>query len=224
MCGRFTLFSTYETLIKRFKIEAAMDETGYEVSYNIAPSQQVLAVINDGSRNRMGYLRWGLIPSWAKDLSVGYKMINARAESLSEKRSFKHAYQKHRCLIAADAFYEWKKAKGEKRPYCIKLKSNEPFGFAGLWESWRSPEGKLVHSCTIITTRANEAVSAIHERMPVILKPEDEKVWLDPELHDTYVLDKLLTPYNTEAMAIFEVSKEVNSPKNNSPKLIERIG
>ncbi len=172
----------------------------------------------------MGYLRWGFIPSWAKDISIGYKMINARAESLSEKRSFKNAYQTHRCLIVADAFYEWKKVKGEKQPYCIKLKSNEPFGFAGLWESWRSPEGKLVHSCTIITTDANEAVSAIHERMPVILKPEDEKVWLDPQFHDTHVLDKLLTPYNTDAMAIFEVSKEVNSPKNNSPKLIERIG
>ena len=224
MCGRFTLFSTYETLIKRFGIEAAIAEEDYEVSYNIAPSQQVLAVINDGSKNRLGYLRWGFIPSWAKDESIGYKMINARAESLSEKRSFKNAYQKHRCLIVANAFYEWRKAGEEKRPFCIKLKSDEPFGFAGLWESWRAQEGKLVHSCTIITTKANEAVSAVHERMPVILKQEDEKLWLDPGLHDTNLLDKLLTPCQSGMMDIFEVSKDVNSPKNNSANLIERIG
>ncbi|WP_462406347.1 SOS response-associated peptidase [Gracilibacillus sp. Marseille-QA3620] len=225
MCGRFTLFSTYETIIERFAIAAgAIDEADFEKSYNIAPSQQVLAVINDGSQNWLGYLRWGFIPSWAKDERIGYKMINARAESLSEKRSFRNAYQNRRCLIVSDAFYEWKRTEEGKTPYCITLKSNEPFGFAGLWETWKSPDGSSVHSCTIITTDANEAVSFVHDRMPVILKQEAEQLWLNPSVHDTAILDKVLTPYNTDEMEIFEVSKEVNSPRNNSSKLIERIG
>lgn len=224
MCGRFTLFSTYETIIQRFRIESAIDEADYQSSYNIAPSQQVAAVINDGSKNRLGYLRWGFIPSWAKDESIGYKMINARAETLSEKRSFKKAYQKQRCLIVADAFYEWRRMEEGKVPFCIKLKSNEPFGFAGLWESWKSPEGKIIHSCAIITTNANEAVSSVHDRMPVILKREGEKSWLDPKLDDTEILNQLLAPYKSEEMDIYQVSKDVNSPRNNSARLIERIG
>ena len=224
MCGRFTLFSTYETIIQRFRIESAIDETDYLVSYNIAPSQQVAAVINDGSKNRLGYLRWGFIPSWAKNESVGYKMINARAETLGEKRSFKNAYQKQRCLIVADAFYEWRRMEEVKVPFCIKLKSSEPFGFAGLWESWKSPEGKIIHSCAIITTNANEAVSSVHDRMPVILNREEENSWLNPKLRDTQILNQLLVPYNSEEMDVYQVSKDVNSPRNNSPRLIERIG
>ena len=224
MCGRFTLFSTYETIIQRFRIESAIDEADYQTSYNIAPSQQVAAVINDGSKNRLGYLRWGFIPSWAKDESVGYKMINARAETLSEKRSFKKAYHKQRCLIVADSFYEWRRMEEGKVPFCIKLKSSEPFGFAGLWESWQSPEVKIIHSCAIITTNANEAVSSVHDRMPVILKREEEKSWLNPKLHDTQILNQLLAPYKSEEMDIYQVSKDVNSPRNNSARLIERIG
>jgi len=224
MCGRFTLFSTYETIIQRFRIETAIDEADYQTSYNIAPSQQVAAVINDGSKNRLGHLRWGYIPSWAKDESIGYKMINARAETLNEKRSFKNAYQKQRCLIVADAFYEWRRMKEGKVPFCIKLKSSEPFGFAGLWESWKSPEGKIIHSCAIITTNANEAVSSVHDRMPVILNREEEKIWLNPKLHDTQILNQLLAPYKSEEMDIYQVSKDVNSPRNNSARLIERIG
>lgn len=184
----------------------------------------MLAVINDGLQNRLGHLRWGFIPSWAKDERNVYKVIIARAESLSEKRSFRNAYQNHRCLIIANAFYEWKRAPKGKIPYCIKLKSNEPFGLAVLWKIWRAMDGSLVHSCTIIPTDVNDALSSVHGCMPVILKREDEQRCLNPDVHDTAILDKLLTPYKTEAMELYEISTEVNSPRINSCKLIERIG
>jgi putative SOS response-associated peptidase YedK len=133
MCGRFTLFSTFETIKERFQIDSAFDEMDYQISYNIAPSQRVVAVINDGSKNRLGYLRWGLIPSWAKDERVGYKLINARSETLAEKPSFRKAYQNKRCLIVADSYYEWQQTLGRKIPMRIKLKNGEPFGMAGLY-------------------------------------------------------------------------------------------
>ncbi|MBM7649778.1 putative SOS response-associated peptidase YedK [Bacillus ectoiniformans] len=223
MCGRFTLFSNYQQLIDRFDIEAAFSEAEYQLSYNIAPSQSVAAVINDGSKNRLGYLRWGLIPPWAKDQKIGYKMINARAETLADKPSFRDSFKKKRCLIAADSFYEWKKTDEGKIPMRIKLKSDEPFAMAGLWSGWKSPEGKIIYSCSVITTTPNAFMSSIHDRMPVILKPEDEKDWLDPSINDTDYLQRLLTPFNDELMEAFEVSSEVNSPKNNSPNLVQRI-
>ncbi len=174
MCGRFTLFTDIEEIKERFDIQGSFDEE-YQFSYNIAPSQSVLSVINDGARNRLGYLRWGLIPFWAKDEKVGYKMINARAETIAEKASFRNAYKKKRCLIIADSFYEWKKTPERKIPMRIKLKNHAPFGMAGIWESWKSPEGISIYSCSVITTVPNELMTSIHDRMPVILKPEDEK-------------------------------------------------
>ncbi len=223
MCGRFTLFSTYETIMERFHIESAFDEDDYQISYNIAPSQRIVTVINDGSKNRLGYLRWGLIPSWAKDEKIGYKLINARSETLAEKPSFRKAYQKKRCLIVADSYYEWKKTPERKIPMRIKLKSGEPFGLAGLWEAWNSPEGQAIYTCTIITTPSNELTSSIHDRMPVILNPEDEQNWLDPSIHDSHLLNQYLRPFSPELMEAFEVSTDVNSPKNNSERLIQRI-
>ena len=223
MCGRFTLFSTFETIIERFHIESAFDEMEYQISYNIAPSQRVVAVINDGSKNRLGYLRWGLIPPWAKDEKIGYKLINARSETLAEKSSFRKAYQNKRCLIVADSYYEWMQTPNRKIPMRIKLKSGEPFGLAGLWESWKSPAGQSLHTCTIITTSSNELTSSIHDRMPVILDPRDEQKWLDPSVNDPYLLNHYLRPFNPELMEAFEVSTEVNSPKNNSERLIQRI-
>lgn len=222
MCGRFTLFTDIEEIKDRFDIQGSFDEE-YQFSYNIAPSHSVLSVINDGARNRLGYLRWGLIPFWAKDEKVGYKMINARAESIAEKASFKNAYKKKRCLIIADSFYEWKKGPERKIPMRIKLKNHAPFGMAGLWESWKSPEGINIYSCSVITTVPNELMTSIHDRMPVILKPEDEKDWLNPSINDPAYLQQYLKSFDPEQMEAFEVSTDVNSTKNNSPNLIQQI-
>ena len=222
MCGRFTLFTDIEEIKERFNIQGPFDEE-YQFSYNIAPSHSVLSVINDGARNRLGYLRWGLIPFWAKDEKLGYKMINARAETIAEKASFKNAYKKKRCLIIADSFYEWKKEPGRKIPMRIKLKNHSPFGMAGLWESWKSPEGINIYSCSVITTVPNELMTSIHDRMPVILKPEDEKDWLNPSINDPAFLQQYLKSFDSEQMEAFEVSTDVNSTKNNSPNLIQQI-
>ncbi|WP_411739991.1 SOS response-associated peptidase [Peribacillus sp. S4] len=222
MCGRFTLFTDIEEIKERFDIQGSFDEE-YQFSYNIAPSQSVLSVINDGVRNRIGYLRWGLIPFWAKDEKAGYKMINARAETIAEKASFRNAYKKKRCLIIADSFYEWKKTPERKIPMRIKLKNHAPFGMAGLWESWKSPEGISIYSCSVITTVPNELMTSIHDRMPVILKPEDEKDWLNPSINDPAYLQQYLKSFDSEQMEAFEVSNDVNSTKNNSPNLIQQI-
>ncbi|USK76946.1 SOS response-associated peptidase [Peribacillus frigoritolerans] len=221
MCGRFTLFTDIEEIKERFDIQGSFDGE-YQFSYNIAPSQSVLSVINDGVRNRLGYLRWGLIPFWAKDEKVGYKMINARAETIAEKASFRNAYKKKRCLIIADSFYEWKKTPERKIPMRIKLKNHAPFGMAGLWESWKSPEGISIYSCSVITTVPNELMTSIHDRMPVILKPEDEKDWLNPSINDPAYLQQYLKSFDSEQMEAFEVSTDVNSTKNNSPNLIQQ--
>ena len=222
MCGRFTLFTDIEEIKERFDIQGSFDEE-YQFSYNIAPSQSVLSVINDGVRNRLGYLRWGLIPFWAKDEKAGYKMINARAETIAEKASFRNAYKKKRCLIIADSFYEWKKTPERKIPMRIKLKNHAPFGMAGLWESWKSPEGISIYSCSVITTVPNELMASIHDRTPVILKPESDKDWLNPFITDPAYLPQYLKSFDSEQMEAFEVSTDVNSTKNNSPNLIQQI-
>lgn len=219
MCGRYTLFASMDEIVERFMVDV-FEEGIYEPSYNIAPSQQVIAIINDGSRNRLGKLRWGLIPPWAKDEKIGYKTINARGETIAEKASFRNAYRKKRCIIPADSFYEWQRDGNNKTPINIKLKDGGLFGLAGLWESWKSPEGKLVHSCTVITTEANEIMKPIHDRMPVILKPETEKIWLDPSIQEPEVLNQFIRPFDSEQMETFIVSNEVNSPKMNHEGLI----
>ncbi|WNS74134.1 SOS response-associated peptidase [Bacillus sp. DTU_2020_1000418_1_SI_GHA_SEK_038] len=224
MCGRFTLTASFEQIIDRFDIEQFIEEDLLSPNYNVAPSQSVLSVINDGSKNRLGFLRWGLIPSWAKDEKIGYKLINARAETLNEKPSFRQAYRSRRCLVIADSFYEWKRHDDKtKIPMRIKLKSDQLFAMAGLWEQWKSPQGKSVFTCSVITTAPNELVKDIHDRMPAILKPEDEKTWLDRTITDTSKLDHLLKPLKPDLMETYEVSSLVNSPKNNSVDLIQRI-
>jgi putative SOS response-associated peptidase YedK len=224
LCGRFTLTVTIDEILNRFDIEAFLKEESYLPNYNVAPSQSVLAIINNGAINKMGYLRWGLIPPWAKDISIGYKMINARSETLAEKPSFRTAYKKKRCLIIADGFYEWKLHEDKtKTPMRIKLKSNELFGMAGLWEHWKSPEGESIYSCSVITTGPNELMKDIHDRMPVILKPEDEKIWLDPAISKPDDLNHLLKPLDSDLMEAYEVSSLVNSPKNNTIDLIQKI-
>ncbi|MGG3571418.1 SOS response-associated peptidase [Bacillus gobiensis] len=224
MCGRFTLYSDFDDILNRFDIELSNLEYDYVQSYNIAPSQQILSVINDGSKNRLGHLRWGLLPPWSKDEKIGYKMINARSETLAEKPSFKKPLQSKRCIIPADSFYEWKRIDSKtKLPMRIKLRSAKLFSFAGLWEKWNSPKGEMIYSCTIITTNSNDLMSPIHDRMPVILTPETEAQWLNPKNKNIEDLQKLLVPYEAKDMEAFQVSSEVNSPKNNSPELIDAI-
>lgn len=223
MCGRFTITASLNQIIEHFSISNTIPEDFYQPSFNVAPSQNVLSVINDRQSNRLGYLRWGLIPPWAKDKKIGYKMINARAETLNEKASYKNAYKKRRCIIVADSFYEWKRLDEKtKIPMRIKLKSNELFGIAGLWETWRF-EDETIHSCTIITTKPNDLVADIHDRMPVILPKDKEKIWLDPSITDTDQLNELLISYDESGMEAYQVSSLVNSPKNNSKELIERV-
>lgn len=223
MCGRYSLFADFREIEERFG-EATFEEDEYEESYNIAPSQMVLSVINDGVKNRLGYLKWGLVPSWAKDSKVGFKMINARAETVHEKPSFRAAFKKKRCLIVADSFYEWKRTENRKVPMRIKMKNNELFAMAGLWESWKSPSGELVHTCTILTTEPNDLMSTIHDRMPVILKQKDEQSWLNPEVKTIDELKPFLIPLENGLLEAYEVSDKVNSPKNNASDLIVKVG
>ncbi|MCM3086540.1 SOS response-associated peptidase [Bhargavaea ginsengi] len=220
MCGRFTLYVPYGELIARFGITRSFEEVDFSPSYNIAPTQQVVAVISDGRENRMGKLRWGLVPGWAKDLKIGSRMINARAETLSEKPSFRQAFERQRCIIPADSFYEWQREGDIRRPMRIRLKDEEVFGMAGLWETWISPNGEKVHTCTAITTRPNRVMEKIHDRMPVILEKSGEEEWLNPDNRDIESLNRLLVPYDADRMEAYEVSSAVNSPKNNSPELI----
>jgi putative SOS response-associated peptidase YedK len=218
MCGRFSLTTELHKLEERFFLEN-METLDYSVSYNIAPGQKVLAVVQDNQQNKAGFLQWGLVPSWAKDRKIGYKMINARAETLQEKVSFKRLLERRRCLVIADSFYEWKNVDGEKRPVRFMMKNSEPFAFAGLWDRWVHGEEELV-SCTIITTKPNQLVEDIHNRMPVILKKQDENRWIDKSSNDTAGLTSLFLPYDGRFMEAYEVSTLVNSPKNNGRECI----
>ena len=217
MCGRYSLISDLQDLARQFEF----DGTGFEhpPSYNIAPTQSVLTVTNRDVRHAE-YMRWGLIPSWARDASIGNRMINARGETLAQKPSFRNALQRRRCLVLADGFYEWQKAGKTRRPMRVVLKSGDPFSFAGLWETWRNPGGETVRSCTIVTTQANELLRPIHERMPVILPRELEEFWLDGDVTDSAALTDVLAPYPDEAMDFFQVSPLVNKAANNGPDLI----
>jgi putative SOS response-associated peptidase YedK len=220
MCGRFTLTADLEQIAERFSFRAT--QLALQPHYNIAPSQPVLTVIGAEER-RAGFPRWGLIPSWAKDPSIGDRMINARAETLAEKPSFQRALQKRRCLVIADGFYEWQQEGKKKTPLYITLKSREVFGFAGLWESWKSPTGDTIHSCAIVTTAPNAFMTSIHQRMPVILSRAAEAQWLDRSIEDPARLLALLTPYADGEMSAYAVSSAVNSPRNDSPVCIEPV-
>jgi putative SOS response-associated peptidase YedK len=189
--------------------------------YNIAPTQDV-AVIFDESPRTLSAAKWGLIPSWSKDPSIGARMINARAETLDEKPSFRGLLKKRRCLIPADGFYEWRKNADEtKTPMRITLASGEAFALAGLWDVWKTPEGEWLKTCTIITTEPNALMAPIHNRMPAVLTREAEAEWLNKANDDPGYLKSLLVPYPVEAMRAYEVSRRVNSVKNEEPAVIE---
>jgi putative SOS response-associated peptidase YedK len=172
----------------------------------------------------MEALRWGLIPSWAKDPAIGSRMINARAETVGEKPSFRTAFRRRRCLIPADGFYEWQKLGTRKQPHYIHLTGRRPFAFAGLWEHWRSPDGESVDTCVIITTEPNELMAELHNRMPVILHPRDFALWLDPAVQEGNKVRPLLAPYPPEEMSAYAISTAVNRPSNDSAACIEPVG
>ncbi|MCP6757510.1 MAG: SOS response-associated peptidase [Fischerella sp. CENA71] len=219
MCGRFTLSVFPEVLSQVFEVEKIPD---IKPQYNIAPTQMVLVILynSENHKREIQQLRWGLIPSWAKDQSMGAKLINARAETVAEKPAFRRAFKYQRCLVVADGFYEWRKQEGKSQPYYFHLLNGKPFAFAGLWEEWQSPEQEQIKSCTILTTQANELLQQVHNRMPVILPQENYDLWLDPQVHDGELLQPLLHPYPSKTMTSYPVTTLVNSPKNNSPECI----
>jgi putative SOS response-associated peptidase YedK len=219
MCGRFTLHQSAAALAKAFHLEYVPD---LSAQHNIAPTQIVPTVLQNPESNKYEFqqLRWGLVPSWAKDPKMGAKLINARAETLAEKPAFRSAFKRRRCLVLADGFYEWQHQKDKKQPFYFRLQDGQPFGFAGLWELWQSPTGEEIASCAIVTIAANELLQPIHERMPAIIAPQDYDLWLNTQVQTPEQLQPLLRPYPADAMTAYPVSALVNNPKHNSPECI----
>ena len=227
MCGRYTLRHTTQQIVMRFAANEAIGANFTEMQpeaprYNIAPTQPI-AVITENSPRVLEKMRWGLVPSWAKDPSIGSRLLNARAETLAEKPSFRSALKRRRCIIPADGFYEWKKQGKARQPMCIHRKDDGLFAFAGLWEEWASPAGTKLRTCTIITCAPNNVMSSIHHRMPAILRPEDEADWLAQSQKSTADLLALLTPYPDEEIEVYPVSTVVNSAANDRSDCIKRI-
>ena len=221
MCGRFELHSAFAIIAKLFGLtgDSVMMPTGF----NIAPGQDIAIIVKVGGKNRLTTCHWGFVPSWGQDLKEGYKMINARAETVAEKPSFRQAFSRGRCLVIADGFYEWKNVGGKKTPVYVRLKSGKPFGMAGLYNLWTSPEGEQVCTSAIITTEANGIVRTVHDRMPVIIAPAATGLWIDPSVHEKEKLLPVLKPYPDDEIELYEVSARVNSPKNDSKENIQRI-
>ena len=221
MCGRFTLTATPDELQRAFPwLILPEADDALPPRYNIAPSQPIPVVPNNGE-NKLDYFVWGLIPFWAKDPKIGNRLINARGETLAEKPSFKAAYKYRRCLVLADGFYEWETE--TRRPHYARMKSGNPFAFAAIWERWQSSDGSEVLSSAIITTEPNEVIAPIHNRMPVILLPEDYDRWLTPGEVPAGELDPLLKPYPSEEMEIYPVSTVVNNPRNDHAACIRPL-
>jgi putative SOS response-associated peptidase YedK len=217
MCGRFSIYTPTDTLMKRFQVLRAED---FRPNYNAAPTQNLPLILNsDPAAISLG--RWGLIPSWAKEQKIGNRMINARAETLLQKPSFRTPFRKHRCLVLADGFYEWKKTSDGKIPHRIALKDNKPFAFAGIWGAWTTPDGEEIRSFSIITTEPNQLMKPLHQRMPVILKKENEGKWLQEiEISEAQAM---LEPYPLEDLEAYPVSTLVNSPRNNSEEVLQSL-
>ncbi len=222
MCGRFTLRAPASAIAQYF---ALLEIPSFMPRFNIAPTQPVAVVrqvaTSAGVRRQWVPMRWGLIPSWAKDPAIGHRMINARAETASRKPAYRAAFRRRRCLIPADGFYEWQGTRPPKQPYFIRLRDDRPFGIAGLWETWEGPDHQTVESCTILTTEANELMRPIHDRMPVILAEREYDVWLDPATEGGPALDKLLVPCDSRGMVAHPVGAWVNNPAHDDPRCIE---
>jgi len=223
MCGRFVGFNTLEMLFEHFPIDVA--DVQVISSYNVAPTQEILAIARHEGKNHLKNFHWGLVPFWAKDLSIGSRLINARSETAATKPSFRTSFKKQRCLIPSNGFYEWKGSKGQKQPMFLTLPDVKPFAFAGLWETWdnKGKEKSPYLSCTILTRAASESVLPIHHRMPVILKPDAFDNWLDPNHRDVNSLSEIIQKQIYTELISTPVSKQVNSVKNNSPENIQAI-
>ena len=222
MCGRFSQTASPEIVAEQF---AVSEPPLFKPRYNIAPSQSVAAIRiePDTTTRKLVMLRWGLIPSWAKDPKIGSQCINAKAETVAEKPSFRSAFKKRRCLVVATGFYEWQVQGRTKQPMWIGLRSKRPFAFAGLWEHWKPAEGEPLETCTIITTEPNDLMTPIHNRMPVILAPTLYDQWLDPTFQQIDALKTLLRPYPSEELTAYPVSTLVNNPRNDAPQVLEPV-
>lgn len=219
MCGRFSQSKSAKAIAQAFDLANVPPLTP---RYNIAPTQPVGTVLQTGedTQRQFRMLHWGLIPSWAKDPKIGARMINARAETVAEKPSFRAAFKQRRCLVLADGFYEWQQQEKKKQPFYCRMQDERPFAFAGLWEHWEDGNGEAIDSCTVLTTSSNELMRPIHDRMPVILAPKDYDLWLDPKLQKSELLQPLLQPYSDEEMTAYPVGTLVNKPSNDSPECI----
>ncbi|HYO69434.1 MAG TPA: SOS response-associated peptidase [Archangium sp.] len=222
MCGRVTIQTPALAIAREFALTGV--RTALErPRYNLAPTQLMPVVINDGERMLDAY-RWGLIPSWAKEAAIGNKLINARGETVAEKPSFRSALKRRRCLVLVDGWYEWKQSTKPKTPYLFRRKDGRPMAFAGLWEEWTAPDtGELLRTCTVITTGPNHLMAPIHDRMPVILSHEAQALWLRPEPQEASALQPLLVPNEDEPLEAWEVGRVVNSPANDVVACVERV-
>ena len=223
MCGRFAFYSPHEAVTRLFGVAVVAD---IEPRWNIAPTQYIAAVrTGDGGRRALAMLHWGLVPSWAKERSIGARMINARGETLREKPSFRNAYKRRRCLVLADGYYEWQRSGSVKQPFFISFTDGEPFGMAGLWESWKDPaSGEPLESCCIVTTAPASSVAHVHDRMPVIIPAEARAQWLDAANADVERLDRLLVPWAAAGLVARPVSRRVNDARNQGADLAEPLG
>jgi putative SOS response-associated peptidase YedK len=222
MCGRFTQTSSSSDIAKAFALAYIPQ---LEPRYNIAPTQQVATILRSDPKSDLEFkwLRWGLIPHWAKEQSIGNKLINARAETVAQKPSFRSAFRHSRCLIIADGFYEWQQQEKHKQPFYIQKKDRRPFAFAGLWSTWQPQDGEIISTCTIITTEANEIMIPIHKRMPVILESTNYDLWLDSTVQEPELLQPILQPYNSDKLKAYPVSTLVNNPRNDTPECLKQI-
>lgn len=222
MCGRFVQASAPSLLVERFDVDELVVD-GFEPHYNVAPRMDVLVVRNRDRVRSLGQMRWGLVPMWADSPAIGDRMINARSESVTEKAAFKGAFERRRCLIPVDGFYEWQAGSAKKVPMYIHAVDDTPLAFAGLWETWRSePEADPLHTCTVITTVANTTMASVHDRMPAVLDPVDWDEWLDRDPRDLGTLERLLRPAPDDLLTFHPVSTRVNSARNDDAALLLR--
>jgi putative SOS response-associated peptidase YedK len=223
MCGRYRLSRRKQVIEEHFDAMSGGEE--WNPRYNIAPTQPVVVIRQHPKKSmrELSLMRWGLVPSWAKDLSGAARMINARAETVTEKPAFREALKSRRCLLPADGFYEWMRKGGAKQPYCFEVNEGELFAFAGLWERWRDARGKVLETCSILTTKPNRVAAVVHDRMPVILEPESYEIWLDPGMGDVGTVWDMLKPYDARRMRCFPVSSRINSVVNDDAACSERV-
>lgn len=221
MCGRYRLSRRKQVVEEHFN--SASDEEDWIPRYNIAPTQPVATIRQAGAKRILSTMRWGLIPSWATDTSIGSRLINGRSETVLEKPAFRESFRMRRCLIPADGFYEWKKAGNERHPFHFAMKDHSLFAFAGIWDRWKSPTGRVLESCSILTTAPNELMEGVHDRMPVILPPQHYQTWLTASATESKRLVELLVPFDASVMQRYPVSSLVNKPENDLPECAEEV-